>query len=250
MDLPLFSTKGGSLIQHQGRAIYKMFDGSSFILKSQMRQQGSENTTFISQLERLATGHFNVDDWRQWSKQDITKLGPEIKDQFIEEGTQLCARKKDQTAFNAYHLRKTGNPIAKVKAINSSGAHSFSADSAQGLRNKIYLSKGAKVVLTSNIWAESKLVNGSQGTVRYIIYKDGKSSGRDLPDLVLVEFPNYVGPSFLSSHDRIVPVVPQKATWYSKKEFSRVQYPLILSWSLTIHKAQGVFDLKGGCGAK
>ena len=241
MDLPLFSEKGGTLIQHQGRAIYKMFDASTFCLRAQMRQQGAENSEFRHQLERLATGKFDINDWKNWSNRDISKMSLETKSDFIENGTMLCARKKDMTEFNAYHLRKTGHPIAKIKAVNSPGAYSFSTDSAQGLRNTIYLSKGAKIVLTSNLWSESKLVNGSHGIIRFIIYKGQKTPGKDLPDMVLVEFPSYIGPSFLQTHQKIVPIIPQTTTWYSKKEFSRTTYPLILSWSLTIHKAQGIF---------
>ena len=43
------------------------------------------------------------------------------------------------------------------------GAATFEDDCAQGLKNCIYLAKNAKVVLTSNVWPEAKLVNGAQG---------------------------------------------------------------------------------------
>lgn len=43
------------------------------------------------------------------------------------------------------------------------GAAAFDDDCAQGLKNCIYLAKNAKIVLTSNVWPEAKLVNGAQG---------------------------------------------------------------------------------------
>ena len=79
-------------------------------------------------------------------------------------------KEKRYDRFNAYHLKRTGNPIARLRDANSTGASAFDAGEAQGLRNLIYLSKGAKIVLTSNLWASAKLVNGSQGSVEYLIY--------------------------------------------------------------------------------
>ena len=43
------------------------------------------------------------------------------------------------------------------------GVAAFDDDCAQGLKNCIYLAKNAKIVLTSNVWPEAKLVNGAQG---------------------------------------------------------------------------------------
>jgi ATP-dependent DNA helicase PIF1 len=239
-DYPLYSQKGGELFHQQGRVLYKLFDKETYCLHQQMRQQGSDNQEFREQLERLATGGFNISDWKQWSEHDITKLDEEKRKQFVEEATMLCAKKKDMTEFNAYHLKRTGNPIARLRAGNSTGASAFDADQAQGLRNLTYLSKGAKIVLTSNLWASAKLVNGSQGTVEYLIYKEGRTPSKNLPDLVICHFPGYIGPSFVEGQDKLVPLAAQRVTWYAKnQEYSRTQYPLILSYALTIHKAQG-----------
>ena len=147
------------------------------------------------------------------------------KQLFLDNATMLCAKKVDMIAFNSHHLRKTGNPIAKLGAINSQGAAVFDADSAQGLKNKLFLSVGAKIVLTSNIWTEAKLVNGSQGTVEYSIYGEGKDPSKGLPDVVICSFPNYTGPSCIPGTEKLVPVVPLTVTWLAKqKQFSRTLY--------------------------
>jgi hypothetical protein len=61
--------------------------------------------------------------------------------------------------------------------------------------------------LTANLWAENSLVNGSLGTIRDIVWEEGKDLSKDLP-LTMVEFYGYKGPffedcSYLSTNDSI-----------------------------------------------
>ena len=241
-DLPLYSDKGGHQFQQRGRLLYRLFDDFSYKLYQQMRQLGAENEEFKEQLERLATGQFTIEDWKTWSKHDIATKTEDERNLFIHQATMLCAMKRDMLEFNLYHLKRTGHPIARLKAENSQGASAFNADHAQGLNNRVYLSRGAKVVLTSNLWTAAKLVNGSQGTVEFLVFKEGNHPSTNLPDLVICKFPEYCGPSFVPNQEKLVPLIPQRATWFEKGEqYSRTQYPLIHSWALTIHKSQGLF---------
>jgi hypothetical protein len=66
-------------------------------------------------------------------------------------------------------------PVAKLCAINK-GPHSKSAtsDKAGGLLNTVFLCKGAKVMLTSNIQVQYGLFNGSMGIIKDIIYLAGR----------------------------------------------------------------------------
>ena len=240
-DLPLFSTKGGQIHQGLGRNLYRMFDQSSYLLRSQMRQQGEENALFREQLERLATGNFTQADWTAWSGQNYDTMDRDVQETFYNTATMLCAKKMDSVQFNLTHLRKTGNPVAKLSAVNSRGAAAYEADHANGLRNKVYLAKGAKIVLTSNIWPEAKLVNGTKGTVAYMVFREQQQA---LPDLVICHFPEYTGPTFIPGQDKMVPIAPMQASWTVKgQQFSRTQYPLMLGWAITIHKGQGVIIL-------
>ena len=251
-DLALYSQKGGDAHQCIGRMLYKAFDKESYQLRAQMRQQGDNNAVFRDQLERLAQGKFTQEDWTSWSHQNYDVMDKPNQDLFNNMGIQISALKRDCTEFNLSHLRKIGNPIAQLSAINSRGASVYEADHANGLRNKLYLAKGAKVVLTSNIWPQvhpfllacltlilfqAKLVNGSKGTVEYMIYKE---QGQSLPDLVICHFPDYTGPSYLPGQEKMVPLAPLQASWTAKgQQYSRTQYPLILGWAITIHKGQG-----------
>ena len=126
-DLSIYSQNGGDLNQFLGWVLYKMFDRYSYLLRSQMRQQGDENALFRDQLERLAGGTFTQEDWHCWSARNFDVMDRQDQTEFFEKATLLCAKKKDSVAFNHKHLKLTKNPIAKLTALNSrSAASSFS----------------------------------------------------------------------------------------------------------------------------
>ena len=131
-------------------------------------------------------------------------------------------------------------PIAPIKAINSSKtAKNFDASKAGGLQNKIILCKNCKVMLLSNIWKECGLTNGANGFIRYIVYDEGDCPPK-LPKFVLVEFPQYTGPSFLETEPKLVPISPVTRNWFhGNKSHQRKMLPLTPAYSITIHKSQG-----------
>ena len=61
----------------------------------------------------------------------------------------------------------------------------------------MFLSKNAEVILTCNLWAEVGLCNGSFGMVEQFLYAEAAGLP-SLPVAVLVHFPGYTGPDFLS----------------------------------------------------
>ena len=133
-----------------------------------------------------------------------------------------------------------------MKAKNSnSKASKFSSDKAGGLVNTLPLAKDCKIVLTANIWPEAGLINGSQGFVRYIIFSPGKVPPNTcLPELLICHFPEYKGPDFLEGQPGTVPIYPVRREWYEKKGttlLARRMLPLLLGYSLTIHKSQGKY---------
>ena len=64
-----------------------------------------------------------------------------------------------------------------------------------GLEPVVFLAKGARVMLTINLWSSVGLCNGATGTVVDIIYQNNHQPP-DLPLAVIVEFENYRGPVF------------------------------------------------------
>src|SRR5579859_1555903 len=97
-------------------------------------------------------------------------------------------------------------------------------------------------MLTKNIWQSRSLYNGSLGTVRGLVYY-GEASTRGPPYCILVEFDEFRGPSAATNSDRcIVLIVPETAPFNPGcgHSGSRVQFPLVLGRTMTIHKSQGL----------
>lgn len=90
-------------------------------------------------------------------------------------------------------------------------------------------------VKTANLWVEAGLVNGAIGTISDICYLQGGPP--NLP-LAIIKFDSYSGPTL---HNGTVPITPIRRTWYqSGTTCLRLQLPIRLSWTVTIHKSQGL----------
>jgi hypothetical protein len=112
----------------------------------------------------------------------------------------------------------------------------------------IYICKTAKVMLTVNLCVKFGLYNGAIGSVFDIIYPANKKPTDCLPNIVMVDFPNYTGPPFINSNPKVVPLVPvERKVDCSCHGCKRKQIPLRLGWALTIHKCQGMTVGKDEC---
>ena len=163
-DLAIYSQEGGELAQREGRELYKLFDVSIRLTESH-RQKG--DPVFAEQLERMACGSYTKEDWASWKPRAFNKLPAEEQEKFMKTANKLCARRDDTKAFNIAQMKKTGGEIFRINAIDEGpGAGSADSNKAKGLAKSVVLSRNSQVVLTSNLWQEAKLVNGSRGFVR------------------------------------------------------------------------------------
>ena len=100
-----------------------------------------------------------------------------------------------------------------IKAVHSGlNASKGSCDDAGRLE---CLAKGARVMLSSNLWVDMGLVNGAMGTIQAICYKIGQA----LPSLlvaVTVLFDHYSGPTL---SDGTVPITPLRRSWSSSGSY-------------------------------
>ena len=143
---------------------------------------------------------------------------------------------------NHTRLVQLNTPIAVIKAKhNNKTASKLSADDMGSLQPQILLTKGARVMLTKNLWTEVGLINGAMGPVKRIIYQLGHSHN-SLPIAVITQFDDtYIGPSICSNIPNYVPIAPIiNASDTLGSAYERQQIPLQLSWSRTIQKSQGL----------
>ena len=249
-DTPLYHREGGTTAAESlGGVLYSLFDENTFILKAQMRQAGAGNETFKDELTALGEARFKDSHYYRWQRfMDLETMSDDRRNEFDEKATKLAAIKKDLGGWNERGILNLEKPIAcSMAKHNFPEAKTAKSDDAGGLYNQLFFAKGCKVVLSSNLWCEAGLVNGSQGTVEYIIYKEGSNPLAEdvMPDLLLVKFPGYQGPSYLEEVPNIVPIVPLERDWMVKdrgsgsKRLTRRQFPLIYGYAITIHKAQG-----------
>ena len=226
-----------------GRLLYGLFKDTYYLLE-QMRQHGEANRVFKEELDRLGNCTFTRDDYDRWEKKlDYEKLTPEEQREFYETATLLAGRKVDLKNFNNDAVKRLGNPICIAQAVNNPvAAKTFQEDQADGLFNDLALCHGSPVLLIKNKWPQAGLVNGSRGVVRFILFKSTSCTGPgSIPDLLLVEFPKYIGPSYRPGYEKLVPIAPDCASWTTprKEMMQRRQFPIIPGSALTIHKAQG-----------
>ena len=122
-------------------------------------------------------------------------------------------------------------------------------------------------MLTQNmIWntpvVQLGLMNGARGTIVAILYaKEGElrtdgnamagvgmpsPGSMPLPDFVVVNFPEYTGPSLFCDLPRTwVPIPPSQVANKENKQYCRCGLSLVCSWAMTIHKAQGLSSSEG-----
>ena len=238
-DKPLFHAKPSSAIGEQGYQTYRMFDKVVKLTVNQ-RVQGISSTQeqFRHLLLRLRKGESTSEDWQLL----LTRQPLHITDlsQF-DDATRLYYTNDEVAKYNHDQLIKLQQPVAHVNACHSSAvAKIMPSEEMSGLEPTIFLAKGAKVMLTMNLWPAVGLCNGATGTVIDIIYENNHQPP-DMPIAVIVKFDDYLGPSINDTLPSCVPICPITVSANLHNSIhERQQLPLRLAYALTIHKSQGL----------
>jgi hypothetical protein len=198
-DKPLYHAIPTNGIGEQGYLTYKMFD-NVVKLNVNQRVQGHnpEQTRFRELLLRLRKGESTVDDWKLLLTRQPSNVDnlSEFKD-----ATRLFYSNEEVGNYNHEQLIKLQQPVAQVTARHSSVQ----------VFNHYFFAKGAKVMLTMNLWPAVGLCNGETGTVIHFIYQNNHQPP-DLPIAVIVKFDNYRGPSISETLPSCVPICPVTAS--------------------------------------
>ena len=150
----------------------------------------------------------------------------EVKTRNIDKLRQISAELRTPVAIFA----------AKNSCIKAAAAPNKVAG---GLDQVVTLCVGASVMVTQNLYTEQGIVNGASGRVI-----DFVKEGLDCI-AVIVDIPKYRGPPLCgdgTERRTWVPIPRKEAAWSAGKQAitcKRQQFPLTLSFAITIHKSQG-----------
>ena len=213
-------------------------------LKTIMRQK--EDQTFAELLNRIRTGSQTSEDIALLQTRIINRNDPNYPSDTLHVFT--TNRLTDE--HNEVMLSTLPPPYFTVMAIDSKKDIQTGqvvvkppqkSSETGGLKEKLTLAKGCRVMLTANLNVSDGLVNGATGTVEDIELQN------DNVRCVIVRFDrDDVGQqaSAAAGRYRQVPIGRHEAKItvgrHYGAEMTRSQFPLTLAWGCTIHKVQGI----------
>ena len=188
-------------------------------------------------------------DYDYWREHDLDRghLSDEQKAYFEDEAVWLCARCEDVGSRNGRklaHMAEDGKLLVhQIHSENSNkSARKQPSTAFDGLRERIHLVRGCKIMLTRNVAYLYGLANGTRGKLVGVVY--GPGGVGTFPEAVVVEVPEYCGPEFYAGEPKWVPLLPL----FSMKEgtrMTRTQFPVVAGFALTVNKAQGLTIKEG-----
>jgi hypothetical protein len=128
--------------------------------------------------------------------------------------------------------------MRKTKRLKSAKSHTFSTNM---IAPTTMLCRGANVSLECrNFIPEWGLFRNAHGKIIEMIFDDGDdpNSGKQ-PRYVIVDFPGYTGPKWMSDHPPWVPIPTTTLCCEQCRQCTRTVVPLKLAYGCTIHTFQG-----------
>ena len=261
-EIKTYWTKGGvgALI---GASLWRLVN-TVVLLKINQRQAGDKAYGELLSRIRVGKAKITVGDG---SPSDFAVLKTRYADRLVANNTTnlqkfrdtpiVVGRKKIRDLLNlrilghharslsaTVHLYHARDKIAGqiVSAEESSILWKLSSTTTNDSLGKLPLFSGMKVMVQENLAFTSQVVNGTEGTVRDIVYEE--EGDKRYPVAVYVHIPG-AGRICTSAVDDVVPIFPEWTSFIWKRtptdnvSISRLQLPLLPSYVYTDYKSQG-----------
>ena len=251
LNKPIYAEYDTSLkdIELVGYNAYQAFRQSVF-LETIQRQHGEDQAAFRLALLELRQARVSVESWELLSLRCASNLTAEERKAFADAVRIYPTREKVNT-YNHEHMVDLRSPALYIPATHQGqGAEKAESKDAGNLSKTFPACLGARVMLTRNIWNPVGLVNGAQGTVYDIGWAAGADPEKDPPMVFMIAFEGYTGPPYVTEHGEelrdgsgrpVVPILRVRQDFTLKNQMcSRTQFPLVVSYAITVHKSQGV----------
>ena len=261
------------------REIFRVDRGSDDMPEAERAEYQEEAEEFLRVTNRLGDLTWTRDDHAWLARRNRENLSEEERKEFDEAPLLMDTRKPKRGAdggadadgadlMNARELeylsRRTGEPILAIGGYHDKPekdkdlrAELLDGDDFRRLEGTLRLCKGARVLLTHNLWVEAGLMNGALGRVRGYVWPEGgdprsSESSKRAPLCVVVEFddidlgkdasgePRNFFPELGPAGRKLVPIFRDSVASGAGDGVVRHQFPLTLAWALTHQKAQGM----------
>jgi hypothetical protein len=236
--------KNPSQLHIAGQACVRPFleHGNVMVLKDVMRNAPGQEEIRERNL-RIRNGTVTKEDWKSINNHanTVTKQG---KSHIYLSATQAGVREKNFQAL--VEVVNAGTPVAVCRATGTGRCHSSTGSNGEAmqLHNKVYLAVGTRVMLSKNLAVPYKLVNGSFGILKQIVYRPS-TAPPEQPMYVVVEFVSWCGPPWDIENPKHVPIVPVEAACMKhKRTCQRTQLPVDTCEAMSIHKVRLVLVLR------
>ena len=168
---PLYDTRPATKVEiAQAQVLYKRFD-RTVRLTTIMRQQGEdeESVQFRTVLDGLRHGDITEAGFEFLLRRVKDSLDPNVREEFGD-ALRIYPTRNAVAVHNVETLVEKGLPILRIEAKHSPPkAKNGSDEDAEGLRPELLVSKGCRMMITSNLLTSFGLVNGTLGTLLDVV---------------------------------------------------------------------------------
>ena len=217
-----------------------------------MRQK--EDQPFTHLLNRFITASQTEADI-----QCIQCVNP-IEPNYPKDALHIFAENAPVDQHNNEHLQCLRTPLHRLKAtdqyppnVNKQGIDRVLArgrSETGGLDSEILVKENCRVMLTTNIDINDRLINGQMGTIKKIAIYQSTSK----PSVIYVKFDdsqagiktiqkctdNYAREHSVVPNQCVLARIKLRPGKSSSAEIQRLQFPITLAWACTVHKVQGL----------